>query len=341
MVQQQTKQQQKKKMLNLIAEDIIKSLEQQKIKQVKDYFKQNQDVQKFLQNDQDIEILIEIIDKKIVFPILKQYARQFSMTKTEDNKNLTQQKFIQDIKSEKDKKMIKKNKQTFNELVKDYMKLTKKFETNMQKYAQLVQASGLGSKQKILKKNRDDYKNNAERYYDYHYELLPPKVKEMVDKYDQMSEQQYQKKNTQQIEKELKALSKKDRQIHEKFELMNELLEKIEKDEASQDQLYEYSGLIGQVLQQLQKQRKQIQQQQQQQQAKKQAKKQESKKKQTPQANKKQQKQTPQANKKQQKQTQKQKQKPQANKKQEKQTQKQKQKPQGNKKQQKQPTKTK
>ena len=147
----------------------------------------------------------------------------------------------------------------------------------------------------------------------------------MVDKYDKMSDQQYQK-NKQQIAKEVGALSKEDRQIFEKFEVMNELLENIVDDEASQDQLYEYSGLIGQVVQQLQ-----------------QANKKQQKQKQTPQANKKQQKQkpTPQANKKQQKQKQtpqankKQKQTPQANKKQ-----KQKQTPQGNKKQ-KQTTKTK
>ena len=119
----------------------------------------------------------------------------------------------------------------------------------------------------------------------------------MVDKYDKMSDQQYQK-NKKQIAKEVDALSKEHRQIFEKFEVMNELLENIVDGKASQDQLYEYYDLISQNVQQIQ------------------------------QANKKQQKQTPQANKKQQKpdkkqQTQtpkKKQQKPQANKKQQKQT---------------------
>merc|ERR1712146_621218 len=142
--------------LNLIAEDIIKSLEQKKIKQVKDYFKQNKDVQSFLQNDQDLKILGEIIDEKIVIPILKQYAKKFSTTKTVDDKKLTQQKFIQNIKSEKDKKIIQDNKQTFDEFVKDIMKTTKKFETFMPKYAQLMQSE---NKKHILKTNRDEYKN--------------------------------------------------------------------------------------------------------------------------------------------------------------------------------------
>lgn len=301
MVQQQ---QQKKQILNLIAEDIIKSLGQQKTKEVKDYFKQNKDVQKYLQNEQDKNMLIEIIDEKLVIPILKKYAKEFLMTKTVDDKQLSKQKFIQNIKSKKDKIVIQKNKETFDEFVNDFLKIAKSFENYMPKYTQIIKPV---KKQNILKKNRNDYKNNADDYFDLHYELLPPKLKKMVDKYDNMSEQQYQK-NKKQIAKEVDALSKEHRQIFEKFEVMNELLENIIDDNASQDQLYEYSGLIGQVVQQLQQANKKQQKQT----------AQANKKKQKP--DKKQQKQTPQANKKQQKPDKKQKQTSQANKKQQKQT---------------------
>ena len=180
MVQQQ---QQKKQILNLIAEDIIKSLGQQKTKEVKDYFKQNKDVQKYLQNEQDKDMLIEIIDEKLVIPILKKYAKEFLTTKTLDDKQLSKQKFIQNIKSKKDKIVIQKNKETFNEFVNDFLKIAKSFENNMPKYAQIIQPA---KKQNILKKNINDYKNNADDYFDYHYELLPPKLKKMVDKYDKM-----------------------------------------------------------------------------------------------------------------------------------------------------------
>ena len=212
---------------------------------LKQFFKKDQTLLSLMKKQQNLQLLANLISDQInnleikrETDIVKEVAFNFvDNMRSLNGQKLSKKEFLQK-QSQNVKKIIKKN----DDLFEKYVRAKEKSSDNV----------SMAAKKTPLKKEAyEDLQKNSKDYFDLHYDILPIKIKKLVDQYDEMTDQEYISKRGQ-FSNIYEKLSQTQKQIYSNFEYMNTLLEDIIDGNGTVQDLITYNTLLEDIANQQQ-----------------------------------------------------------------------------------------